>query len=559
MKAGEVVFQDLLNGKIQYRVPLFQRTYSWEERNWQRLWDDLLEIYAMEAPRTHFLGAIVTLPIPDSPEHVNKFMLIDGQQRLTTLFIILSIIRERALVGELSEQLAEQVHDECLKNKYASRENERDKMVPTQMDRAAFKAVLNANGFDEVNRIADARTFFSKAIDLGDLEGNLIELHRLKSCITDYLNLVSVRLDQEDSPHRIFESLNNSGMPLTASDLVRNYVFMQLADSEAELNVVYNEHWLPMQRRTEDKDGKSQLSDFFWRFLMKESDLRRYDEVYEGMRDWVDRQLLTGRSIRDAIDELNRFSQHYVRLWRPNLNETNPVIRAQMERINQWEVDVAYPFLLTVMEARESGILEEEAVLFTLKMLESYVVRRAVCDIPTNRLRRIFARMSSKLAGSQDFTETIRNNLIKNDWPTDTEFREKFPTARIYLGSRLPRTRLFLTSLELSFDHREPVEMNDRITIEHIMPQTLNDGWRKHLGEDFEQTHERYLHTIGNLTYSGYNSELGNEPFEHKKAILSQSHFEMNRQIIESDKWTREEIEGRAEALAERALTIWKR
>ena len=314
-----------------------------------------------------------------------------------------------------------------------------------------------------------------------------------------------------------------------------------------------------MQRRTEDENGKSHLSNFFWRFLMKGGDLPRYDEVYQGMHDWVDKHQSEGHSISDTLAELDRFSQHYVKLWRPNPNETSLEIRDQMERINQWEVDVAYPFLLTVMDEREKGELDEEAVLSILTMIESYVVRRTVCGIPTNRLRRVFARMSKQVLETDSIVDGTREYLEKNDWPSDDAFREHFLTARIYYSSRLSRTRLFLNSLERSFDHHESVEMNDGITIEHIMPQTLSDEWREHLGENHNQTHAIYLHSIGNLTYSGYNTEMGNQAFTHKKSILKQSHFEMNRQIIESEQWTRTEITDRAVAMADRATVIWKR
>lgn len=559
MKAGEVVCQDLMNGKIQYRVPMFQRTYSWKEANWQRLWDDLLEIYGLEEPPTHFLGAIVTLPIPDSPEHVNKFMLIDGQQRLTTLFILLAVLKEKASGSPDTIQLSEQIQDECLTNKYAARPEEHDKLEPTQADRSAFKAVLNGESYESDSLIIDACNFFKESLELGDLEGQEIDLSKLKSCITDYLNLVSIRLDTEDSPHRIFESLNNTGMALTASDLVRNYVFMQLSNDEENLNLVYNRYWLPMQRRTDEGEGKSQLSNFFWRFLMRSGELPRYDEVYQGMHDYIDKKCSKGSTVNEIIEELDRFSQHYVKLWKPTVNETSPEIRSQMERIVEWEVEVAYPFLMTILEARDIGKIDEATVVQILKMIESYVVRRTVCGIPTNRLRRVFAKMSGFVEQADDFLTASKEYLLKNDWPKDEAFRQKFLTADIYFQSRLPRTRLFLTSLERSFEHHEPIEINENITIEHVMPQTLSEEWIEELGEDAEQTHATYLHTIGNLTYSGYNSEMGNQPFEYKKKILEQSHFEMNRQIVEAEQWTRTEIEARAEAMADRALLIWPR
>ncbi len=248
MKAGEVLFQQLLDGKVQYRVPLFQRTYSWQEEHWQRLWDDILEIYALEQPRSHFLGAIVTLPMTDSPEHCSKFVLIDGQQRLTTLFILLSVMRNVAKSQPETQQLAAQIVEECLVNRFALRQDERVKMKPTQQDLDEFNKAVLGDGAAHSGRIGQAMRFFERALNEGDLDGQPLNLPRLHSCVTGYLALVSIKLDKEDSPHRIFESLNNTGMVLTASDLVRNHIFMQIHD-EAEQTRAYQQHWLPMQAR----------------------------------------------------------------------------------------------------------------------------------------------------------------------------------------------------------------------------------------------------------------------------------------------------------------------
>lgn len=269
MKAQETVFQNLLNGQIQYQVPLFQRTYSWNADNWQRLWDDILEVYALPQPRKHFIGAIVTLPIPDSPEHASKFMLIDGQQRLTTLFIILSLLRDAAMADAAQSQFAAAIHEECLTNKFAIRATEKEKMHPTQQDVAAFNCVINCRTVDTTCRIGMAHTFFKDAIEKGDLDGAPINLARFKLVITGYLDFVSITLDQDDSPHRIFESLNNTGMDLSASDLVRNFVFMNIP-TEDEQNTAYYSHWYPMQQRME-LNGSSALTDFF----LASSDERR--------------------------------------------------------------------------------------------------------------------------------------------------------------------------------------------------------------------------------------------------------------------------------------------
>jgi len=558
VKAGEVIFQDLLNGKVQYRVPLFQRTYSWQEEQWQRLWDDILEIYALAQPRSHFIGAIVTLPMPDSPEHCSKFMLIDGQQRLVTLFALLSVIRDAARATPESEQLAAQITEECLINRFAQRPEERVKMRPTQQDLDDFNRVVLGDGAACTTRIGKVKHFFEGALNAGDLDGDPFNLAKIHRCVTGYLSLVSIRLDQDDSPHRIFESLNNTGMALTASDLIRNHIFMQIPE-ETEQNRAYRQYWLPMQARMGTDDGGAYLSDFFWRYLMKDGNLPRYDEVFEGMRDHINTQVCTGRrTIVQVLEELNRFSEHYACLWKPQEHEPCERIARHMSRLNQWEVDVAYPVLLDAYEKRRTGSIGEDEIVELLRMIESYVVRRFVCGIPTNRLRRVFARMAGKVDPTR-YVHSCRQYLMDNEWPNDASFREHFQTARMYIASRLSRLRLILSSLEESYEHHEPIQMHDAITIEHLMPQTLNDWWKEHLGPDYREVHEKYLHTIGNLTYSGYNPEMGNDPFDQKKQVLAQSHFELNRDIIQCAQWSAEEIKARAAKLADRALVIWKR
>ncbi len=491
MKANEVVFQELLNGKIQYRVPLFQRTYSWKEDNWQQLWDDLLEIYALPEPRSHFIGAVVTLPIPDNPEQPAKYMLIDGQQRLTTLFILLAAIRDLARDrGE--HQLADQITEECLINKYAPTPEGYEKLKPTQQDEQPFKAVIAGQDSPVSSNVYLARRFFEDAIRQGSLDGEQISLDKLKLCITSYLNLVSIRLDQGDSPHRIFESLNNTGMALTASDLVRNHIFMRLT-SEAEQKQAYSQYWFPMQQQMESDSGNSALTDFFWRFLMKDGELPRYDEVYEGMRAHIDAKAAMSSMIQ-ALEELNRYSGHYMRLWQPSSYEPCTPIRKQLERLNQWEVAVAYPFMLTTMQKRQECVLSDEQVLEVLNMVESYVVRRIVCGVPTNRLRRVFGRMAGQVQES-NYVGSCRAYLAENEWPSDSTFHAMFRTARMYSSSRLSRTRLILTSLERSYQHHEPIEITDAITIEHIMPQSLSQDWREELGPEADSVHERLLHT----------------------------------------------------------------
>jgi len=551
MKAGEVSFQQLLNGKIQYRVPLFQRTYSWIEEQWEKLWDDILDIYMLDKARNHFIGAIVTLPILDAPETAAKFILIDGQQRLITLLLLLSVIGKKAEQNGL-QSLVEQIKEECLINKYVNLEEERIKLLPTKRDRLAFQTAISMQTPDNNSKIGAAWRFFEKAIDDGDLSAKPIELSRLKVRVTDYLALVSITLAPDDSPHRIFESLNNTGMKLGPSDLIRNYLFMRIPNEQKQQDT-YDNSWFPMQERL-----GGYLDGFFWRYLMKDGSLIRWDETYSHMQDLVENdKKLEVSQIPDFLRELDVCSSYYSRLIWPSKYEQSAVLREQLSRLNTWEVEVAYPFLLNVFDALTSGKTTENEVSNILSMIESFVVRRVVCGIPTNRLRYIFAGMSSNI-NVANYAESSREYLLKNEWSGDTEFRNKLQTFRLYLPSRLARTRLILGALERSFGHKEAVELTDTITIEHIMPQTLNEQWREMLGEQASVIHNEWLHTVGNLTLSGYNPDMGNQPFGEKKKVLSDSHIELNRDIVACDLWNEDTIKTRAAILADRALTIWK-
>jgi hypothetical protein len=313
-----------------------------------------------------------------------------------------------------------------------------------------------------------------------------------------------------------------------------------------------------MQQRLEHK-GESALSDFFWRSLMKDGALPRYDEVFESMRIRIDKDYeLHGTSILKILEELSRYSEYYLRISRPNPYELKPPVRSQLERLNDWEVDVAYPFMLNLMDKRRTGIVSDGEVLEVLCIVESYVVRRFICGVPTNRLRRIFASMSG-LVKDGDYVESCRAYLMANDWPTDDLFHKNFQTVPVYNPSRLARTRLILAALEDSYAHHEPITISDTITIEHIMPQTLNAAWTAELGSKAHEIQDKYLHTIGNLTFSGYNAEMGNAPFSQKKNVLAQSHFELNQAIVQHDHWTEHEIRARAVELADRAVLIWQR
>ena len=549
MKAGQVALQQLLNGKIQYRVPLFQRTYSWDEDQWYRLWTDVLEIYAMEEPRNHFIGAVVTQPITDAAGFTTKFLLIDGQQRLTTLFIMLACIRKAASQIEALPDLDEEIWETCLVNKFAPASDDFLKLRPTQRDRQDFRTAIDGAVADQAGQVSAAFRYFSDRIAEGDLDEHPLDLRKLKLCITDNLDLVSITLETEDSPHRIFESLNNTGMHLGSSDLIRNLIFMNISGEE-ETQDAYDRYWFPMQEGTGNR-----LDDFFWHHLMMDGSLPRQNETFEEVR----KRFGSGDASKaiEMLIEFSKFARYYRWLCEIGNEEPEGLLLRQIQRLNTWEVSVAYPLLMRSLDWMEGGKISSRELAKVMQMIESFVVRRAVCNVATNRLRGIFGRMAGQIDTSE-FVASSSDYLLGNHWPTDDQFKDAFMGFHVY-SRRLARTRLILESLEESFGHKESPEITENITVEHVMPQTLTTEWAEMLGLHAADVHSRWLHTPGNLTLTGYNPELGNASFYKKKELLEGAKFSLTHEILEYNRWDENAIKTRGESLAERAVQIWSR
>ena len=542
-------------------VPLYQRTYSWEEDQWEQLWEDVLEIYAMEQPKNHFIGSVVTQQIPTSPEGVSRYTLIDGQQRMTTLFILLSVIRQRAeSEPRVWGRLATEIERTCLINEFNDGD-QRIKLMPTQLDRESFSSTIRGLSACADSRVGEAHLYFSRMLDGRDFENAALDLRKLHSCVVNHLDLVSIHLEDHDSPNRIFESLNNTGMPLTVADLIRNYLLMSIHDLN-EQDKAYHDYWFPMEQLFAHS-SQEHVKNFFWHYLMMDGSLPRMDDTYEKFQESISptKSRVSAPSPVDAIQALKRvstFSHYYCQIAELGENDRTSAIGSQISRLNQWEVAVAYPFLLRGMDLVNSQILAENDLIAVMEMIESFVIRRTVCGVPTNQLRRIFAQMAAQVDFGE-LKESARAHLLKNNWPADDDFKHEFIRFPFYSRGRGQRTNLVLWSLEQSFGHKETPVHSSEITIEHIMPQTLTSDWRELLGANGDEVHARLLHTIGNLTLSGYNTTLSNKPFIDKKEALAESNFALNQSVSSIDIWDEQAILDRASGLAELALEIWRR
>lgn len=539
MQAKETKLQDIIEGTKQYVIPLFQRTYSWTQKEWDVLWNDLVELSEMENPRTHFIGSIVNMPTVSVPEGVAKYLLIDGQQRLTTIFIILTLLRNKARESQ-NLRFADEINNTLLVNQYKDGVDYY-KLMPTQVDREIYQNLINGKSNETENQISRAYIFFEKKFKQTE-----IEPEKLKKIITSYFSVVSIVLDTDDNPYLVFESLNAKGRPLTQADLIRNYFFMRI--HIAKQDEVYNTYWFPMQKALNDD-----MTEFIRHYLMIGGKVIKQGDVYYALKASV--------SISNAVaylKELNKFSVYYQRLKYPEF-ETEIELQNCFRRLNRIEVTTAYPLLLNFYNNYSDNKITKSEFVTILKTLENFLIRRFVCNIASNQLNKIFPAVYPTIETkySDNIVDGFKTVLQSKGYPKDNEFYLRFKETKFYGGGdRIVKTKLILETIEESYAHKEAVPF-ENLTIEHIMPQTLSEWWQIELGEDWDETHELYLHTIGNLTLTAYNAELSNDDFPTKKEIFKESHIELNKYFAPINFWTRKEIEERAEILAKKAIENW--
>ena len=478
------------------------------------------------------------MPTTSVPHGVAKYLLIDGQQRLTTVLILLAVLRNKAReIG--NNKLADKIHNTLLVNQY---EDGYDfyKLLPTQVDRSAYKAIIDGRG-EGTNPVSEAYQFFEKK-----LNSNTMDFDKILKIVSDCFSVVSIVLDADDNPYLVFESLNAKGRRLTQADLIKNYFFMRIHQDEQEN--VYTKYWLPMQTELGDD-----LPEFIRHYMMREGGIVRVTDVYYTLKDQVSEE-----NAMQYIENLGRYSKYYRNIIKPQYEEEQQ-LKECFTRLNKIEATTAYPILLYFYGEYDSKAITLNEFIIVLSSLENYLIRRFICDYKTNLLNKIFPSAYASIQAYKIGTkiDAFRSFLSERGYPRDNEFKTKFQEARIYGGGeRKAKTRFILESLEKGYHHKETIIM-DNLTIEHIMPQTLSEWWQNNLGEDWEDVHEELLDTIGNLTLTGYNSELSNDNFDTKQVIYSQSHLELNKYLSELPNWDREQIIKRAEMLSEKALEIW--
>lgn len=566
MQLAEPSFKSLISeARSQFVIPVWQRLYSWEKKMWDDLWDDLVSLYekiCRKEPAEHFLGPIVVKTTEEKVGEITRRMVIDGQQRLTTLLLICALIRDKAKVED-KKDLANEIEETILFNKYAKKIEDKNKLRLTKTDRKIFDSILKNQGSEEFEYGSQLNAAFNYFRDKLENNKDKFDLEKLRDSIYRF-KMVTIRLDEKDNPNRIFETLNFRGKELAQSDLVRNY-FMMAIEDETKAEQIYNDIWFPMQHKlgANTLERMRHLETFLRHYLvMYEHATVNKDRVYSGIRSRLKNS--NEDKLISELKTIRKYAQYYERLIYPTKIE-KPRISNGVFRLNRLKIGVHYPFLLKVFEGFYSGKIDNDDFCVILKTIESYIVRRFFQRMPTNSLNKLFASLCN--LPEDNIAISLQKVLIEKKpksaqyWPTDEDFGEKFSTTPIYDISP-EKCRFVLETLEESLGHPERPKLED-LEIEHIMPKTPSEEWKSYLGESWEIVYGKYLHVIPNLTLiaPSPNESIKNKLFaEKKEEWYSKSNVELTKEVIKKwDRWTANEVKERSDILKARAIKIWKR
>ncbi|GHQ14716.1 hypothetical protein VN1213_12630 [Helicobacter pylori] len=538
------------NQKNQLVIPIYQRSYSWEKEQCKQLWDDIIKIGGNDKMDGHFIGSI--LYVLDGITHSdNALFIIDGQQRLTTITLLLIALR-----NHLSDEVKrKEIEDHYLIN--SDKDGDKKfRLILSESDRDTLLSLIDKDRrkpSEPSSKIVENFKLFEKWVSQ-----NTNKLETIFKGL-DKLMIVEIALKKEkDDPQLIFESMNSKGIELTQTDLIRNYIIMETEIEKQE--GFYNQYWRAME---EDFKQNKKLFDRFVRHYLtiKTREIPNTNKVYVALKDYRQKE---GIGIEDLLKDLQKYCGYFCRIvFKKEADKADKDLNKALGFLVGLEMDVIYPLLLELYSDYSDGVLSKDDFRRSIALIESYICRRAVCGLGTNSLNKVFSSFTKKINKDQ-YLESIEAHFLSLEktagkFPKDSESRDSFITKELYGRNKTKKkkTKYFLE--RLNFDTKEPVNTQE-CTIEHIIPQELTEEWERDLGENFQAIHDKYLHTIGNLTLTGYNHEYSNKSFQEKQGMkkgFKDSPLRLNQGLRDLKSFGEEEIKKRANDLADLALKIW--
>jgi uncharacterized protein with ParB-like and HNH nuclease domain len=573
MKADSLRISKVFNsgGDVHYILPYFQREYAWEKTNWQMLLNDILAVYdsySSENEPEHFMGSLVVINDGTRSGTIPAFKLVDGQQRLITISLLFCVL------GRLAEKVKPNLRVKIQKLLLNPEEEGllRYKLLPTPKygDRDVYLALLNGEESLPHNdsKIPEAFEFLHTELK-NRIVADELDLEKLFIVLNNCLQVVFIDLNQDERPYEIFESLNYKGKTLSQADLVRNYIAMKLPEPrQAE---IFDKYWsklenLLQEKRIVGRSGLGELTAFLRHYLaFRTGILIKEGYVYARFRDRIEKEFKTPVAFEQEVATLKRFSEYYDKLLRPE-HETDNNIQAILIRLNTLEISTAYPFLLAAYESMSQGAISHSEFITGLQILENYIVRRYLVREPTNYTNKMFPVLWKEV-DEKDFANSLRKAIIMKNYPPDHRVHQAILTEHLYERRSESRSKLalILETINRYLSDKEKsggyTILNAEPTIEHIMPQTLDNEWKNELGQNWEQTYGDYLDTLGNLTLvtQEWNSGLSNSAYIVKKKKLEFHALKLNSGYFNKPivNWDEKAIRDRAEWLTEHIFEIW--
>lgn len=546
MNASEIRFEEFLSQpKTNFLIPVYQRNYDWKNTQCYEFIKDI-ELLAKKEKDNHFLGSIVYIKgddIESLEQGLKEYIVIDGQQRITTTMLFLKAIYDLTQ----DEWDKEEIFEHFLINKI--RGDNKLKLKPIKNDNEIFEKLLNDIEFDtnQNSRIVINYNLFKNHIENSDIEASLY-FKAFRRIWVVYIELER----EKDDPQLIFESINSTGLSLSEADLIRNFILMDKRHDEQ--NYLFEEYWSKLEKLLTSAKISSFIRDYL---TMKENIIPKQNEVYIAFKKYLFKLNIDTETL---LKDLLYYADIYSKLL--YLNYDNKEIKKIVKELQDLKVTVAFPYLLSLFNDFNKKIIDENILINSIELIRNYVFRRLVCEYNTNALNKVFMILHKDLIAIENYKENyyeyVANILIEKKgtsmFPRDEEFKQYFTTKNMY---KFKNKNYLLYTLE-RFKNKELVPFSE-LTIEHIMPQKLTTKWEIELGNKSKEVHEKYLHSIGNLTLSAYNSNLSNKSFIDKKEIIKTSGVKLNKYFVDIQNWDKEEIEKRATYLYENiALNIWK-
>lgn len=540
--------------KKQYCIPVFQRDYAWTEEQCTKLFEDIVMAYKKDRP--HFCGSFVYAPL-GSKKHIDSYIIIDGQQRFTTLYILIKALADSADDDRDKDALQRYLYNEDKFDRYGLDEKSKLKLKPVKTDNDQLLLLMSGK-IEQMDKSRRGIIYHNYMLFM-QLIKSFLEESSANSVLMindgiEKLICADIRLDTDDNAQEIFERINSTGIKLGLADLIRNYILMTDTDQES----LYEEYWLTVQNLLPDK----LLDNFFIDYLnMKSDGFVKESEAYKSFKQvYVEGKYDNEKMLQEI---LHYAKQYYVFCY--GSSDFGAEVNKALAGLRKLKQTTVYLFLFRVFDDYENGIINKNELARVLKMLLSYSIRRLVCEIGSNTLRGLYKTLYGRVFEQKENKNTYYDSLVsfflqqtsKNTIPSDNEFVTALQEKNLYSKNAL--CKYLLCAIENQ--GKETLD-TENLSIEHIMPQNknLSMSWQKMLGENWQSVHEKYLHTLGNLTLTGYNSELGDKPFEKKKEKLEETitHIAvLYSDVKDKSEWNSVNMEKRAKRLAEIILKLF--